>query len=35
MTYVRGAVRSPSFPRLLDRFRHDALSARDKRDADF
>jgi hypothetical protein len=34
MTYVRGAVRSPSFPRLLDRFRYDASSARNERDAD-
>ena len=34
MTYVRGAVRSPSFPRLLDHFRYDASSARNERDAD-
>ena len=34
MTYVRGAVRSPSFPRLLDRFRQDATSATTEHDAD-
>ena len=32
MTYVRGAVRCPSFPQLLDCFRYDASLARNGKD---